>query len=82
MYFARRRFRDVDNVKNLRQYILRYTVGNSTSLRNNEFDWLTSEYNIMQLAKLSGFMQLAAAVRRRNKVHFNCLFEGKMLIVH
>ena len=34
----------------------------------------------MQLA--SGFMQLAAAGRRRNKVHFHCLFEGKMLIVH
>ena len=32
----------------------------------------------MQLA--SGFMQLAAAVRRRNIVHFNCLFEGKMLM--
>ena len=29
----------------------------------------------MQLA--SGFMQLAAAGRRRNKVHFHCLFEGK-----
>ena len=42
------------------------------------FHWLTSEY--MQLA--SGFMQLAAAVCRRNIVHFNCLFEGKMLIVH
>ena len=47
------------------------------SLRNIAFHWLTSEY--MQLA--SGFMQLAAAVRRRNIVHFNCLFEGKMLIV-
>ena len=34
----------------------------------------------MQLA--SGFMQLAAAKRRHNKVHFYCLFEGKMLIVH
>ena len=39
---------------------------------------LTSKY--MQLA--SGFMQLAAAERRRNKVHFLCLFEGNMLIVH
>ena len=27
-------------------------------------------------------MQLAAAGRRRNQVHFYCLFEGKMLIVH
>ena len=54
------------------------TVRNLTSLRNITFHWLTSGY--MQLA--SGFMQLAAAVRRRNIVHFNCLFEGKMLIVH
>ena len=51
--------RDVwlDNVINLRQYIMRYTVGNPTSLRNFAFHWLTSEY--MQLA--SGFMQLIAA---------------------
>ena len=42
----------LDNVINLRQYILRYTVGNSTSLPNVAFHWLTSEY-----------MQLAAAVR-------------------
>ena len=46
----------LDNVINLRQYILRYTVGNPTSLRNVAFHWLTSEY--MQLA--SGFMQLAS----------------------
>ena len=67
--------RDVwlDNVINLRQYILQYTVGNPTSLRNVTFHWLTSEY--MQLA--SGFMQLAAA----EQSHFHCLFEGKMLIV-
>ena len=53
--------RDVwlDNVINLRQYILRYTAGNPTSLRNVAFHWLTSEY--MQLA--SGFMQLTAAGR-------------------
>ena len=49
----------LDNVINLRQYILRYTVGNSASLRSIAFHWLTSEY--MQLA--SGLMQLAAAVR-------------------
>ena len=47
------------NVINLRQYILRYTVGNPTSLRNVTFHWLTSEY--MQLT--SGLMQLAAAGR-------------------
>ena len=47
----------MDNVINLRQYILQYTVGNPTLLRNFAFHWLTSEY--MQLA--SGFMQLAAA---------------------
>ena len=49
----------LDNIINLRQYILRYNVGNPTSLRNVAFHWLTSEY--MQLA--SGFMQLAAAGR-------------------
>ena len=64
----------LDNVINLRQYILRYTVGNRTSLRNVAFHWLISEY--MQLA--SGFRW----TYRRNKVHFRCLFEGKMLIVH
>ena len=47
----------LDNVINLRQYILRYTVANPTSLRNVAFHWLTSEY--MQLE--SGFMQMAAA---------------------
>ena len=42
---------------NLQQYILQYTVGNPTSLRNVDFHWLTSEY--VQLA--SGFMLLTAA---------------------
>ena len=53
--------RDVwlDNVINLRQYILRYTVGNPTSLRNVAFHRLTSEYMLLA----SGFMQLAAAGR-------------------
>ena len=51
--------RDVwlDNVTNLRQYILRDTVAKPTSLRKVAFHWLTSEY--MQLE--SSFMQLAAA---------------------
>ena len=49
----------LQNVINLRQYILRYAVGNPTSLRNAAFHWLTSEY--MQLA--NGFMQLAATGR-------------------
>ena len=49
----------LDNVINLRQYILQYTAGNPMSLCNVAFHWLTSEY--MQLA--SGFMQLAAAGR-------------------
>ena len=44
---------------NLRQYILRYTVANPTSLRNVAFYWLTNDY--MQLA--SDFMQLASAGR-------------------
>ena len=72
--------RDVclDKVMNLRQYILQYTVANPTSLRNVTFHRVTSEY--MQLA--SGFMQLAAAGCVCNRVHFHCLFEGKMLIVH
>ena len=69
--------RDVwlDNVINLWQYILWYTVANPTSLRSVAFHWLASEY--IQLA--SRFMQLAY---RHNKVLFHCLFEGKMLIVH
>ena len=72
--------RDVwlDNVINLRQYILRYTVGNPTSLRNVAFHWLTSEY-------AAGKRFYAAGSRwanTRNKVHFHCLFEEKMLIVH
>ena len=58
---------------NLRHYILRYAVANSTSLRNVAFHWLKSKY--MQLA--SGFMQLAAVGRSRNIVHIYCLFEGK-----
>ena len=52
---------------------VRYIVGNPTSLRDATFHWLTSAY--MQLT--SGFMQLAAAGRRHDKVHFYCLFEGK-----
>ena len=46
----------LDNLINLQQYTLRYTVTDPTSLHNVAFHWLTSEY--MQLA--SGFMQLAA----------------------
>ena len=57
---------------------LRYTVANSLSLCNIAFHWPTSGF--MQL--VSGFMQLAAACRRRNRQHFHCLFEGKMFIVH
>ena len=78
MHFQMQRDVWLDNVINLRQYILWYTVANSTSLRNIAFHWLTSEH--MQLA--SGFMQLVAAGRRRNIVHVHCLFEEKMLIVH
>ena len=69
--------RDVwlDNVINLRQYILLYTVGNPTPLRNVAFHWLTSEYT--QLA--SGFMQLAAAGRICvTKYIFTVFFEGKI----
>ena len=49
----------LDNIINLQQYILGYTVTNQTSLHNVTFHWVTSEY--MQLA--SGLMQLAAAGR-------------------
>ena len=54
--------RDVwlDNIINLRQYILQYTLENPMSLCNIAFHWLASEY--MQLA--SGFMLLAAAGRK------------------
>ena len=68
--------RDVgfDNVINLRQYILRYTVGNPTSLCNVAFHWLTSEY--MQLA--SGFIQLATAERiAATKYIFTVFLKGK-----
>ena len=68
----------LDNVVNLRQYIMWYTVANPTSFRNVAYHWLTSEY--MQLA--SGFMQLASSGRTRNKVYFHCFIEGKLLIVH
>ena len=69
--------RDVwlDNVINLRQYILRYTVGNPTSLRNVAFHSLTNEY--MQLA--SGLMQLAAAGRiGATKYIFTVFFKEKI----
>ena len=68
--------RDVllDNVINLRQYILRYTVANLTSFRNVAFHWLISEY--MQPA--SGFMQLAASGRiGATKYIFTVFLKGK-----
>ena len=68
--------RDVwlDNVINLRQFILRYTVENPTSSRNVAFHWLTSEY--MQLA--SGFMQLVATGRiGATKYIFTVFLKGK-----
>ena len=68
--------RDVwlDNVINLQQYILRYTVGNPMSLHKVAFHWLASEY--MQLA--SGFMQLAAAGRKGAiKYIFAVFLKGK-----
>ena len=75
MHLQMKRDVGLDNVINLRQ---RYTVGNPTSLRNVAFRWFTREY--MQLA--SCFMHLWPLDVRRNKVHFHCLFERKMLIVH
>ena len=64
----------LDNVINLRQYILRHTVGNPTSLCNVAFHWLTSEY--MQLE--SGLMQLAAAGRiGATKYIFTVFLKGK-----
>ena len=64
--------RDVwlDNVINLLQYILRYTVANPTSLRNVAFHWLTGEY--MQLT--SGFMQLDVGAA---KYVFTVFLKGK-----
>ena len=62
------------NVINLWQYILRYTVGNPTSLRNVAFHWLTSEY--LQLA--SRFMQLEDAGRiGATKYIFTVFLKGK-----
>ena len=60
----------LDNVINMRQYILWNIIANPTSLRNVVFHWFKSEY--MQLA--SGFRQLASSDCRRSKVHFHCLF--------
>ena len=68
----------LDNVINLQQCILLYTVANSMSLRKVAFHWFKSEY--IQLGSV--FMQLVAAGRRRKIVHVHCLFEEKMLIVH
>ena len=60
----------IGHVINLRLHILPYTVANPMSLCNVAFHWLTSEF--MQLA--SGFMQLAAAGRRRKKNTFSLSF--------
>ena len=52
--------RDVwlDNIINLRQYILRYTVKNPTSLCNVAFHRMTSEY--MQVCKLAAAGRIGA----------------------
>ena len=69
----------LENVINLQQYILRYTVANPTSLRNVAFHWLTSKN--MQLT--GGFMQMAASGRiGATKYIFTVFFEEQMLIVH
>ena len=74
MHLQMQRDVGLDNVINLRQYIMRYTVGNMTSLRNVAFHWLTSEY--MQLA--GGLMQLAAAGRIGAAKHiFTVFLKGK-----
>ena len=78
MHLQMKRDVGLDNIINLWQYIQQYTVANSTSLRNVAIHWLISGF--IQLT--SGFMQLAAAERRRNILRFHCLFEGKMLLVH
>ena len=71
MHLQMRRDVRLDNVINLRQHILWYTVANSTSLRNVAFHWLTSEYK--QLA--SGFMQLTAT--RATKYIFTVFLKEK-----
>ena len=69
----------LDNIINLWQNILGYTVANLTSLHNVAFHWFKSEY--MQLA--SGFMQLAAAGPiYATKYIFAFFIEGKALIVY
>ena len=74
MHLQMKRYVWLHNVINLLQYILRYTVGKPTSLRNVAVHWLTSKY--MQLA--SGFMQLAAAGRiGATKYIFTVFFKGK-----
>ena len=59
----------LDNVINLRQYILRYTVGNPTSLRNVAFHWLTS-----------GFMQLVSLDVGRKKYNFTVFWKENVNI--
>ena len=39
----------LDNIKNLRQYILRYTVANSKSLWNVASDWPKSGFTSLQV---------------------------------
>ena len=63
----------MDKDINIRQYILGpgiYTAGNSMSLCNIAFQWLAS-----------GFTQLRAAGCRCNILHFQCVYEGKMLLL-
>ena len=72
--------RDVqlDNVKNLRQCYLRYTVANLRSLRNVAFHWIGLQKNICSWqAVLCSWQPLGVGA-----TNYICLFEGKMLIVH
>ena len=67
----------LDNVINERQYILRYTVGNSTSLCNVAFHWWQVNICSWQAVLCSlGPLDVGTTV------YFHCLFEGKMVKVH
>ena len=58
--------------------LMRRLIGNLQNTAAN----LTPFRNIAIHRLTSGFMQLAAAGCRHNMLHFHCLFEGKMILVH
>ena len=46
----------LDNVKNLRRYILRYTVGNPTSSRNVASHWFYAAHSTCRFVQIVHFL--------------------------